>query len=144
MLYLNRLRLLLELQRCGTITAVAQALSYSPSTISQQLATLERETGVRLLEPVGRRVRLTPQAELLAHHAVGLLEQVERTEAALDGAHDEIVGTLRIAAFQTAVLTLVHRPSLGSPSGTRGSASMSPSSNPRSRCQDCSPAPSTW
>jgi DNA-binding transcriptional LysR family regulator len=107
MLDLNRLRLLLELQRRGTITAVAQALSYSPSTISQQLATLERETGVRLLEPVGRRVRLTPQAELLAQHAAGLLEQVERAEAALAGAHDEIVGTLRVAAFQTAVLTLV-------------------------------------
>lgn len=107
MLDLNRLRLLLELQRRGTITAVAQALSYSPSTISQQLATLERETGVRLLEPAGRRVRLTAQAELLAQHAAGLLEQVERAEAALAGAHDEIVGTLRIAAFQTAVLTLV-------------------------------------
>ena len=88
MLDLNRLRLLLELPRRGTITAVAQALSYSPSTISQQLATLERETGVRLLEPVGRRVRLTPQAELLAQHAAGLLEQVERAEAALAGAHD--------------------------------------------------------
>jgi len=106
MLDLNRLRLLLELQRRGTITAVAQALSYSPSTISQQLATLERETGVRLLEPAGRRVRLTPQAELLAEHAAGLLEQVERAEAAL-AARDEVVGTLRIAAFQTAVLTLV-------------------------------------
>ena len=107
MLDLNRLRLLLELQRRGTITAVAQALSYSPSTVSHQLATLERETGVRMLEPAGRRVRLTPQAELLAEHAAGLLEQAERAEAALAGTHDEIVGTLRIAAFQTALLTLV-------------------------------------
>ena len=60
MLDLYRLRLLRELHRRGTITAVAQALSFSPSAISQQLATLERETGVRLLEPAGRRVRLTP------------------------------------------------------------------------------------
>ena len=51
--------------RRGTITAVAQALSYSPSAVSQQLATLEKEAGVRLIEPVGRRVRLTPQGDLL-------------------------------------------------------------------------------
>jgi len=107
LLDLSRLRLLLELHRRGTITAVAQALSYSPSTVSQQLATLEREAGVRLLEPAGRRVRLTPQAELLVEHAKGLLEQVERAESALACAQDEIAGTLHVAAFQTAVFTLV-------------------------------------
>lgn len=50
MLDLRRLRLLRELARRGTIAAVAEAFSYSPSAVSQQLATLERETGVRLLE----------------------------------------------------------------------------------------------
>jgi DNA-binding transcriptional LysR family regulator len=69
MLDLRRLRLLRELARRGTIAAVAQALSYSPSAVSQQLATLEKEAGVRLLEPSGRRVRLTAQAELLVAHA---------------------------------------------------------------------------
>ena len=62
MLDLRRLRLLRELARRGTITAVAEALSYSPSAVSQQLAALEKEAGVRLLEPVGRRLRLTPKA----------------------------------------------------------------------------------
>ncbi|WP_205625621.1 helix-turn-helix domain-containing protein [Actinomadura atramentaria] len=63
MLDLHRLRLLRELKHRGTLAAVAEALAYSPSSISQQLSVLEREAGVRLLEPVGRRVRLTPQAE---------------------------------------------------------------------------------
>jgi DNA-binding transcriptional LysR family regulator len=107
MLDLHRLRLLRELSRRGTITAVAQAFSFSPSAVSQQLATLERETGVRLLEPAGRRVRLTPQAELLVEHADLLLAEMERTESALAASTAETVGTLRVAAFQTAVLTLV-------------------------------------
>jgi DNA-binding transcriptional LysR family regulator len=58
---LRRLRLLRELAHRGTLGAVAQALSYSPSTVSQQLSLLESEVGVALLEPVGRRVRLTPR-----------------------------------------------------------------------------------
>jgi DNA-binding transcriptional LysR family regulator len=107
MLDLRRLRLLRELQRRGTISAVAEALSYSPSAVSQQLATLERETGVGLLEPAGRRVRLTPQAELLVEHAERLLEEMERAEAALARSLEDTVGTLRVAAFQTAVLALV-------------------------------------
>ena len=107
MLDLRRLRLLRELARRGTIAAVAEALSYSPSAVSQQLATLEKEAGVRLLEPSGRRVRLTAQAELLVAHAQVLLEEMERTEAALAQSLNETVGTLRVAAFQTAVLALV-------------------------------------
>lgn len=104
---LHRLRLLRELHRRGTITAVAQALSYSPSAVSQQLATLERETGVRLLEPAGRRVRLTAQAELLVGHAEVLLAEMERAESALARSLHETAGTLHVAAFQTAVLTLI-------------------------------------
>lgn len=107
MLDLRRLRLLRELKRLGTISAVADALRYSPSAVSQQLATLERETGVRLLEPAGRRVRLTAQAELLVEHAGRLLEEMERAEAALARSLEDTVGTLRVAAFQTAVLTLL-------------------------------------
>ena len=78
MLDLHRLRLLLELKRRGTITEVARAMSFSPSAVSQQLARLERETGVKVLEQVGRRVRLTPQGELLVSHAEVLLTEMER------------------------------------------------------------------
>lgn len=107
MLDLRRLRLLRELRRRGTITAVAEALNYSPSAVSQQLSTLEKETGVRLLEPAGRRVRLTPQADVLVEHAERLLAEMERAEAALARSLHDTVGTLRVAAFQTAVLALV-------------------------------------
>jgi DNA-binding transcriptional LysR family regulator len=107
MLDLRRLRLLRELARRGTITAVAEVLSYSPSAVSQQLTALEKEAGVRLIEPAGRRVRLTAQAELLIAHAEVLLEEMERAEAALAQSMNETVGTLRVAAFQTAVLALV-------------------------------------
>jgi DNA-binding transcriptional LysR family regulator len=107
MLDLRRLRLLRELARRGTIAAVAQAFSYSPSAVSQQLATLEKEAGVRLLEPAGRRVRLTAQADVLLTHAEVLLAEMERAEAELTQSLSEPAGTLRVAAFQTAVLTLV-------------------------------------
>jgi len=107
MLDLRRLRLLRELARRGTISAVAEALSFSPSAVSQQLSTLEKETGVSLLEPAGRRVRLTAQAELLVAHAEVLLGEMERAEAALAQSLETTAGTLRVAAFQTAVLALV-------------------------------------
>ena len=107
MLDLRRLRLLRELARRGTITAVTEALSYSPSAVSQQLAALEKEAGVRLLEPVGRRLRLTPQGDLLVAHTQVLLEEMERAEAELAQSLNETVGTLRVAAFQTAVLALL-------------------------------------
>ncbi|WP_131737255.1 LysR family transcriptional regulator [Actinomadura roseirufa] len=107
MLDLHRLRLLRELKHRGTLAAVAAALSYSPSSISQQLAVLEREAGVPLLEPVGRRVRLTPQAEILVAHTEAVLERLERAEADLAASLAGITGVLRIAAFQTVTLALV-------------------------------------
>ncbi|RSN45375.1 LysR family transcriptional regulator [Actinomadura sp. WAC 06369] len=107
MLDLHRLRLLRELKHRGTLAAVAEALAYSPSTVSQQLSVLEREAGVRLLEPVGRRVRLTPQAEILVAHTEAVLERLERAEADLAASLEGLTGTLRVAAFQTAALALV-------------------------------------
>lgn len=107
MLDVRRLRLLLELSRRGTIAAVAEALSYSPSAVSQQLSVLEKEAGTRLLEPFGRRVRLTPEGEVLVEHAATILAELERAEAGLSAASGEVRGTLRIAAFQSAMLTLL-------------------------------------
>ncbi|GAA2619164.1 LysR substrate-binding domain-containing protein [Actinomadura fulvescens] len=107
MLDLHRLRLLRELKHRGTLTAVAEALSYSPSSISQQLAVLEREVGVPLLEPVGRRVRLTEQAEILVVHTEAVLEQLERAEAELAASMAGLTGVLRIATFQTAAMALL-------------------------------------
>src|SRR5690606_30762679 len=107
MLDLHRLRLLRELKHRGTLAAVAEALSYSPSSISQQLSVLEKEAGVALLEPVGRRVRLTAQAEILVAHTEAVLERLERAEADLAASLRGITGVLRVAAFQTAALALV-------------------------------------
>jgi DNA-binding transcriptional LysR family regulator len=106
-LEVRRLRLLSELQRRGTLAAVAQALSYSPSSVSEQLAQLEAEVGVALLEPVGRGVRLTEQGRILADHAQALLERLELAEADVAASVDEIAGTVRLAAFQTAAHAVV-------------------------------------
>ena len=107
MLDVHRLRLLREVQRRGTLAAVARALSYTPSAISQQLAQLEAETGVRLLERVGRGVRLTPHAEVLVAHTDAVMERLELAEAELAAAQDEVVGRLRVATFGSVLLELV-------------------------------------
>ena len=107
MLDVRRLRLLRELSRRGTISAVAGALSYSPSAVSQQLAILEREVGVPLLEPMGRRVRLTAQAELLVAHTGVVLAELERAEASIAASREQVSGRLRVASFQSALLTLL-------------------------------------
>ncbi|MFF0745493.1 LysR substrate-binding domain-containing protein [Streptomyces sp. NPDC004111] len=104
---LHRLRLLRELKHRGTLAAVAAALSYAPSSVSQQLSQLEAEVGVQLLEPVGRRVRLTEQAEILVAHTEAVLERLERAESDIAASLDELTGTLRIASFQTAALALI-------------------------------------
>jgi DNA-binding transcriptional LysR family regulator len=107
MLDVYRLRLLRELDRRGTLAAVARALSYSPSAISQQLSQLEAETGVTLLEPVGRGVRLTPLARLLVTHTEAILERLEEAEAELRAAATEVRGTLRVASFQSVLFALI-------------------------------------
>lgn len=105
MFELRRLRLLHELALRGTIAEVAASLSYSPSTVSQQLNLLEREAGVALLEPDGRRVRLTPQGRMLAQHAARALELDEEAHAAL--ATHAGWETVRLSAMPTAAETIV-------------------------------------
>jgi DNA-binding transcriptional LysR family regulator len=107
MLDVHRLRLLRELDRRGTLAAVARALSYSPSAVSQQLSQLEAETGVVLLEPAGRGVRLTAQARILVAHTEVIVERLEEAEAELRASLTEVRGTLRVASFQSVLLALV-------------------------------------
>jgi len=107
MLDLHRLRLLLELRERGTVGAVAAALGYSPSAVSQQLRVLEREAGVAVLERRGRRVALTEAGVVLARHAERLLTGVEEAEAEVAAVSGSVAGTVRISAFQTATMTLV-------------------------------------
>ena len=107
MLDVRRLRLLRELSIRGTLAEVAEALQYSPSSVSQQLALLEKEVGVELLRKTGRRVQLTPQAEVLVAHTASLLETMEQAEADLAASLTTVTGTVRIAVFQSAALALM-------------------------------------
>lgn len=97
---LHRLRLLHELDLRGTITAVAQTLNYSPSSVSQQLTKLEDEIGVRLLEPDGRRLRLTPQGRRIARHAAQVIELEESVRSELSSGRP-VAETVRIATLET-------------------------------------------
>src|SRR5919108_2259787 len=106
MLELRRLRLLKELHERGTVAAVAEALQFTPSAVSQQLAMLEREAGVRLLERAGRGVRLTDAALVLVGHAEVLLERAAIAEADLAAAAGTIAGRARIAGFESVGLKL--------------------------------------
>jgi DNA-binding transcriptional LysR family regulator len=99
---LRRLTLLHALSRLGSMRAVAEELGYTTSTVSQQLSVLAREAGVALVEPTGRRVRLTPAGERLAVHAGTILAAVDAARADLDPA-GEPAGTVRVAGFATAI-----------------------------------------
>jgi DNA-binding transcriptional LysR family regulator len=98
---LARLRLLRELAHRGTMTAVANAFGLTSSAVSQQLAVLEREARVALMERVGRRVRLTADGARLASHAEAILRAVEEAELDLRAAAESPKGTLEIACFST-------------------------------------------
>jgi DNA-binding transcriptional LysR family regulator len=106
MLELRRLRLLRELHERGTIAAVADALQFTPSAVSQQLSIMEREAGVRLLEPAGRGVRLTDAALVLVEHAEALLDRAAVAEADLAAAAGTVAGRARIAGFESVALRL--------------------------------------
>ena len=107
MIDVRRLRLLFELSRRGTITAVADALAYTPSAVSQQLAALEREAGVPLLERSGRRVALTPAGAVLARYGGSVLAVLEEASAALAATRASLTGRLSIGAFPSVAHTIL-------------------------------------
>jgi DNA-binding transcriptional LysR family regulator len=107
MLDVRRLRTLREVALHGTIRAASEALSFTPSAVSQQLSALERELGYELLERRGRSVHLTPAGLLLVERAETILAQLAEAEAeakALAGASEPAV---RIASFASAAATIV-------------------------------------
>ncbi|MFJ6938887.1 LysR family transcriptional regulator [Streptomyces sp. NPDC101132] len=104
---LRKLRILRTLSERGTVTATAEALTMTPSAVSQALSGLAKQLGVTLLEAQGRRVRLTDAAHLVLRHTEAVFAQLERADAELAGyAHGE-AGEVRVAAFSTAVPALV-------------------------------------
>ena len=143
MLHLGRLRLLRELSERKTIAAVADALQFTPSAVSQQLAMLEREAGVPLLERAGRGVRLTDAALVLVTHAEALLERAAVAEAELAAASGAVAGRARIAASSRSRSGSRCRRWTGSRPRHRRCAASSSRASPRRRSRRSRSATST-
>ncbi|MEP7090486.1 MAG: LysR family transcriptional regulator [Nocardioidaceae bacterium] len=99
--------MLAELERLGTIAAVARQLHQTAPGVSMQIAALEREVGVALTEKDGRSVRLTPAGRLLAQHGIDVVERLTLAEMEVQALRDGAAGTYRMAAFPSAARTIV-------------------------------------
>jgi len=106
---LTRLQTFVEVVRRGTFAGAADALSFTPSAVSQQMAKLEAEAGAPLLARDGAGVHLTEAGRLLHEHALGIVEAVRRARAGLDALQAEQVKRLRIAACPVATAAVVPR-----------------------------------
>ncbi len=107
MLNVGRLRVLKEVAYRGSFSSAAEALSYTQSAVSQQIAALEVETGMALLERHARGVSLTAAGQTLLGHAEGILARLETAESALSAIAGLRGGRLRMASFPTAGATLM-------------------------------------
>ncbi|MGX1855981.1 LysR substrate-binding domain-containing protein [Dietzia sp. NPDC055340] len=104
---LHRLRLLHELERRGTVTAVASALDYTVSAVSQQLSLLEREAGTPLFERRGRGLVLTEAGLVLAGHARTILAAVEDAGHAMESAREGGATTLTAGVWASVATALL-------------------------------------
>lgn len=107
MIDIRRLHVLRAVAHYGTVTAAAQALHFTPSAASQQIRQLGKELGITLLEPHGRRVRLTPSAQLLLRHADAIEARWEQAEIDLRGCDEQPAGLLRVCGFPSAISHLL-------------------------------------
>jgi DNA-binding transcriptional LysR family regulator len=105
----RRLRVLREVAARGSFSAAAEALAFTQSAVSQQVAALERETGTRLVERGVRPVRLTDAGGALLAHAEAVLARLDEAEQELAEIAGLRRGRLRLASFPTAIATLVPR-----------------------------------
>lgn len=103
----DRLRLLRELAERGTVHAAAEAMSLTPSAVSQQLKILQREAGVPLLEPAGRRVRLTDAGLALVSRTDDVLAALDRARAEMDAYRTTPRGTVRVSMFPSGAAMLL-------------------------------------
>jgi DNA-binding transcriptional LysR family regulator len=107
MLDVTRLRVLVAVARHGSVTAAARALNYAQPSISHHIARLEAETGARLLQRAGRGVRLTDAGRLLAERAEEIIGRLDAAEAELAAHVGLRGGRVRLAAFPSALGTIV-------------------------------------
>ena len=104
---MQQLRALVELSRLGTVSAAAESLGFSQSTVSHQLAALSRATGAVLLTRAGRGVRLTEEGRALTARGQEVLDLLDRTEREVVSMARAEAGRVRLAAFPSAVASLV-------------------------------------
>jgi molybdate transport repressor ModE-like protein len=107
MLDTRRLKVLHEVARHGSFSAAADALSYTQSAVSQQIAALEREAGTLLVERARRGIRLTDAGRALVAHTESILASLAAAEADLEAIAGLRGGRLRLASFPTAGATIV-------------------------------------
>src|SRR5881392_4207803 len=107
MLDVKRMRILKEVADRGSFSAAAEALSYTQSAVSQQIAALEREAGTQLVTRGSRGIRLTEAGEALVRHADAILTRLADAEAELEAIAGLRGGRLRMAAFPTVGATLM-------------------------------------
>jgi DNA-binding transcriptional LysR family regulator len=107
MLEVKRMRILKEVADRGSFSAAAEALSYTQSAVSQQIAALEREAGTQLVTRGSRGIRLTEAGEALVRHADAILTRLADAEAELEAIAGLRGGRLRLAAFPTVGATLM-------------------------------------
>jgi DNA-binding transcriptional LysR family regulator len=107
MLDVTRLRVLIAVSRHGSVTAAAHALNYAQPSVSHHLARLEAETGTKLVQRVGRGIRLTDAGRLLAERAIEVIGRLDAAENELAVFAGLRAGRLRLAAFPSALGTIV-------------------------------------
>lgn len=107
MLDIVRLRVLAAVAAHGSVTKAAKHLKYSQPAVSHHLARLEAETGARLLQRIGRGIRLTPEGEHLARRAAEIVGRVDTAAAELSAMVGLRTGRVRVAGFQSALAVLV-------------------------------------
>jgi DNA-binding transcriptional LysR family regulator len=107
MLDVTRLRVLVAVERYGSVTAAARALNYAQPSVSHHLARLEAETGIKLIQRAGRGIALTPAGRLLAERAAEVIGRLDAAESELAAFTSQRADRLRLAAFGSALGTIV-------------------------------------
>jgi DNA-binding transcriptional LysR family regulator len=106
---LVHLSVLAAVARHGSVTQAAKELHYSQPSVSHHLSRLEAAVGVKLIQRVGRGIRLTPEGELLARRAGEILGRVDAAESELAAQVGLQAGRVRVAANASALSTIVTR-----------------------------------
>src|SRR4051812_31252622 len=111
MLSMTQLRVLSAVARHGSVSAAARELHYTQPSVSHHVARLEAATGAKLIQRVGRGIRLTPEGELLAARATEIVGRVDAASAELAAQIGLRAGRVRLAGFQSVLSTIVPRAS---------------------------------